>query len=64
MMEFEFSPIEEPKNATEKHVNELNAKIDRLTNQVGELESQLSDVLKILNTVALDVRATRRLVRR
>lgn len=63
MMEFEFSPAEEPKKATEKHVSELNAKIDKLTNQVSGLESQLSDVLKILDTVALDVRATRRMVR-
>ena len=63
MMEFEFSPVEEPKKATEKHVKELNDKIDKLTNQVSGLESQLSDVLKILDTVALDVRATRRMVR-
>lgn len=63
MMEFEFSPVEEPKKATENHVKELNDKINKLTNQVSGLESQLSDVLKILDTVALDVRATRRMVR-
>lgn len=63
MMEFEFSPVDEPKKATEKHVKELNDKIDKLTNQVGGLEQQLSTVLKILDAVALDVRATRRMVR-
>ena len=56
MMEFEFSPVEEPKKATEKHVKELNDKIDNLTKQVDGLENQLSEVLKILNTVAHDVR--------
>ena len=56
MMEFEFSPVEEPKKATEKHVKELNDKIDNLTKQVDCLEKQLSEVLKILNTVAHDVR--------
>lgn len=56
MMEFEFSPAEEPKKATEKHVKELNDKIDNLTKQVDGLEKQLSEVLKILNTVAHDVR--------
>lgn len=56
MMEFEFSPVEEPKKATEKHVKELNDKIDNLTKQVDGLEEQLSEVLKILNTVAHDVR--------
>lgn len=55
-MEFEFSPSEEPKKATEKHVNELNAKIDKLTNQVSGLESQLSNVLQILDKIAYDVR--------
>lgn len=63
MMEVEFSPADEPKKATEKHVKELNDKIDKLTNQVSGLEQQLSTVLKILDTVALDVRATRRMVR-
>ena len=63
MMEFEFSPADEPKKATEKHVKELNDKIDELTNQVSGLEQQLSTVLKILDVVALDVRATRRMVR-
>ena len=63
MMEFEFSPADEPKKATEKHVKELNDKIDKLTNQVSGLEQQLSTVLKILDVVALDVRATRRMVR-
>lgn len=52
MMEFEFSPVEEPKKATEKHVKELNDKIDNLTKQVDCLENQLSEVLKILNTIA------------
>ena len=56
MMEFEFSPAEEPKKATEKHVNELNAKIDKLTNQVDGLESQLSNVLQILDKIVYDVR--------
>lgn len=56
MMEFEFSPVEEPKKATEKHVKELNDKIDNLTKQVDSLENQLSEVLKILNTIAYDVR--------
>lgn len=56
MMEFEFSPVEEPKKATEKHVKELNDKIDNLTKQVDCLENQLSEVLKILNTIADDVR--------
>lgn len=56
MMEFEFSPVEEPKKATEKHVKELNDKIDNLTKQVDCLENQLSEVLKILNTIAHDVR--------
>lgn len=56
MMEFEFSPVEEPKKATEKHVKELNDKIDNLTKQVYCLENQLSEVLKILNTIAYDVR--------
>ena len=56
MMEFEFSPVEEPKKVTEKHVKELNDKIDNLTKQVDDLEKQLSEVLKILNTVAHDVR--------
>lgn len=56
MMEFEFSPAEEPKKSTEKHVNELNAKIDKLTNQVDGLESQLSNVLQILDKIAYDVR--------
>lgn len=56
MMEFGFSPVEEPKKATEKHVNELNDKIDKLTKQVDGLEKQLSEVLKTLNTVAHDVR--------
>lgn len=56
MMEFEFSPVEEPKKATEKHVKELNDKIDNLTKQVDSLENQLSEVLKILNTIAHDVR--------
>lgn len=55
-MEFEFSPVEEPKKATEKHVNELNYKIDKLVKQVDGLEKQLSEVLKTLNTVAHDVR--------
>jgi len=55
-MEFEFSPVEEPKKATEKHVKELNDKIDNLTKQVDCLENQLSEVLKILNTIAYDVR--------
>ena len=63
MMEFEFSPADEPKKVTEKHVKELNDKIDKLTNQVSGLEQQLSTVLKILDVVALDVRATRRMVR-
>lgn len=63
MMEFGFSPVEEPKKATEKHVKELNEKIDELTKQVNGLEKQLSDVLRILDTVALDVRVTRRMVR-
>ena len=63
MMEFEFSPVEEPKKVTEKHVKELNDKIDKLTNQVSGLEQQLSTVLKILDIVALDVRAIRRMVR-
>lgn len=62
-MEVEFSPADEPKKATEKHVKELNDKIDKLKNQVSGLEQQLSTVLKILDTVALDVRATRRMVR-
>ena len=56
MMEFEFSPAEEPKKATENHVNELNVKIDKLTNQVSGLESQLSNVLQILDKIAYDVR--------
>lgn len=56
MMELEFSPVEEPKKATEKHVKELNDKIDNLTKQVDSLENQLSEVLKILNTIAYDVR--------
>lgn len=56
MMEFGFSPVEEPKKATEKHVKELNDKIDNLTKQVDCLENQLSEVLKILNTIAYDVR--------
>lgn len=56
MMEFEFSPVEEPKKAIEKHVKELNDKIDNLTKQVDCLENQLSEVLKILNTIAYDVR--------
>lgn len=56
MMEFEFIPVEEPKKATEKHVKELNDKIDNLTKQVDSLENQLSEVLKILNTIAYDVR--------
>lgn len=56
MVEFEFSPADEPKNATEKYVKELNEKIDALTKQVDVLEQQLSDVLKILDTVARDVR--------
>ena len=63
MMEFEFSPADEPKKATEKHVKESNDKIDKLTNQVSGLEQQLSTVLKILDAVAFDVRATRRMVR-
>lgn len=56
MMEFEFSPAEEPKKATEKHVNELNAKIDKLTNQVDGLEQKLSKALQILDKIAYDVR--------
>ena len=56
MMEFEFIPVEEPKKVTEKHVKELNDKIDNLTKQVDSLENQLSEVLKILNTIAYDVR--------
>lgn len=56
MMEFEFSPAEEPKKATEKHVNELNAKIDKLTNQVDGLEQKLSKTLQILDKIAYDVR--------
>lgn len=65
MFKFEdqFSPVEKPKKATENHVKELNDKIDKLTNQVSGLEQQLSNVLKILDTVALDARATRRMVR-
>lgn len=55
MMEFEFSPVEEPKKATEKHVNELNAKIDKLTNQVDGLEQKLSKALQILDKIAYDV---------
>jgi septation ring formation regulator EzrA len=55
-MEFEFSPAEEPKKATEKHVNELNAKIDKLTNQVDGLEQKLSKALQILDKIAYDVR--------
>lgn len=27
MMEFEFSPVEEPKKATEKHVKELTIRL-------------------------------------
>lgn len=38
MMEVEFSPADEPKKETEKHVKELNDKIDKLTNQVSGLE--------------------------
>lgn len=56
MMEFEFSPVEEPKKATENHVNELNAKIDKLTNQVDGLEQKLSKALQILDKIAYDVR--------
>lgn len=56
MMEFEFSPVEEPRKATEKHVNELNAKIDKLTNQVDGLEQKLSKALQILDKIAYDVR--------
>ena len=37
-------------------MNELNAKIDKLTNQVDGLESQLSNVLQILDKIAYDVR--------
>ena len=55
-MEFEFSPVEEPKKATENHVNELNAKIDKLTNQVDGLEQKLSKALQILDKIAYDVR--------
>lgn len=57
MFKFEdqFSPAEKPKKATEKHVKELNDKIDNLTKQVDSLENQLSEVLKILNTIAYDV---------
>lgn len=62
MMEFEFSPVEEPKKATEKHVNELNAKIDKLTNQVSELERTLSRVMSTLNDVAYNVRSISRRV--
>lgn len=39
MMEFEFSPVEEPKKATEKHVKELNDKIDNLTKQVDGFDT-------------------------
>ena len=65
MFKFEdqFSPAEKPKKATEKQVKELNAKIDKLTNQVSGLEQQLYTVLRTLNAVALDARATRRMVR-
>lgn len=62
MMEFEFSPAEEPKKATEKHVNELNVKIDKLTNQVSELEQTLSRVMSTLNDVAYNVRSISRRV--
>lgn len=62
MMEFEFSPVEELKKATEKHVKELNDKIDKLTNQVGELEQTLSRVMSTLNDVAYNVRSISRRV--
>lgn len=62
MMEFEFSPVEEPKKATEKHVNELNDKIDELSNKVSELEQTLSRAMSTLNDVAYNVRSISRRV--
>ena len=62
MMEFGFSPVEEPKKATEKYVKELNDKIDKLSNQVSELEQTSSRVMSTLNDVVYNVRSISRRV--